>query len=42
VATLAEVHGRVAEAARRLGCTRQQLYRWIAAHQIDVDKLRDP
>jgi DNA-binding NtrC family response regulator len=40
--TLRATGGRVAEAARRLGCTRQQLYRWIAAHQIDVDKLRDP
>ncbi len=32
--------GRVAEAARQLGCTRQQIYRWAAALAIDVEQFR--
>jgi DNA-binding NtrC family response regulator len=32
--------GRIAEAARELGCTRQQLYRWASAHAIDVGEFR--
>jgi DNA-binding NtrC family response regulator len=37
---LSENGGRIADVARHLGCTRQQIYRWIALHQINVDKLR--
>jgi DNA-binding NtrC family response regulator len=32
--------GRIAEAARQLRCSRQQLYRWIDAHGIDIQKFR--
>jgi transcriptional regulator of acetoin/glycerol metabolism len=32
--------GRVSGVARALGCTRQQIYRWIALHQIDVKPYR--
>ena len=38
---LREARGNVAEAARRLGCSRQQLYRRIAASGIDPESFRD-
>ncbi|MFO0608528.1 MAG: sigma 54-interacting transcriptional regulator [Polyangiales bacterium] len=38
---LREARGNVAEAARRLGCSRQQLYRRIAASGIDPESFRE-
>jgi len=38
---LRAARGSVAEASRNLGCTRQQIYRWIEAHGIDIWKFRE-
>ncbi len=39
-AALARARGKVAAAARQLGCSRQQLYRWAARHGLDPSRFR--
>lgn len=39
---LSRFNGNVAEAARDLGCTRQQLYRWIEFYGISLEQFRKP
>lgn len=41
-AALRLCYGNVAEAARYLRCSRQQLYRWIRAYDISLEPFRDP
>lgn len=41
-AALVGTSGRVTDAARHLGCSRQQLYRWISVYKLDVSSLRKP
>jgi DNA-binding NtrC family response regulator len=41
-AALEQAEGSVADAARRLGATRQQLYRWIEARGISLARFRAP
>jgi transcriptional regulator with GAF, ATPase, and Fis domain len=38
---LEKARGSVAAAARSLGCSRQQLYRWLQVHDLSVDAFRD-
>jgi transcriptional regulator with GAF, ATPase, and Fis domain len=39
-AALERFHGNVAKAARHLGCSRQQLYRWLVSHELDAASFR--
>lgn len=38
---LIKARGSVAAAARSLGCSRQQLYRWLQVHEMSVDAFRE-
>ncbi len=38
--TLDQYHGQISAAARHLGCTRQQLYRWLEKRGIDRNDFR--
>jgi transcriptional regulator with GAF, ATPase, and Fis domain len=38
---LVRAGGSVASAARSLGCSRQQLYRWLQIHGMSIDAFRD-
>jgi DNA-binding NtrC family response regulator len=38
---LVESGGSISEAARILGASRQQIYRWLEQHELEIDRFRD-